>query len=202
MYINFRYWYSSTIFGHGKLWKSTKLMMENYFCCIFVFVQTTFFGLRTFVASLILILSKNIMTTHRWSKFRWLSPNKATSQGMGRLEDKRTIISWRKHLLITSNWQGVGLLSRLMCKENKGYPVWTDGKPFVAQVTQNLIVMGGMCHNTQCIAPWCIWGCVATGQSAYDDPRPQPKARTTLPLEQWKKVDLSDEPTWTLMPPT
>jgi len=30
------------------------------------------------------LMSQNIMTSQRWSKYRWSSPNKATCQGLDR----------------------------------------------------------------------------------------------------------------------
>ena len=90
-----------------------------------------------------------------------------------------------------------------MREGNEGYPVWselTEGLLWHKSQKILMVVMGGMCHNPQCITPCCIWGCVAADRSV---PMMTPvhrrkrlqwaRERRNWTLEQWKKVAWSDE---------
>ena len=55
----------------------------------------------------------------------------------------------------------LGAQGSSMREGNEGYPVWsepTEGLLWHNSQKILMVVMGGMCHNPQCITPCCIWG--------------------------------------------
>ena len=62
----------------------------------------------------------------------------------------------------------LGAQGSSMREGNEGYPVWsepTEGLLWHKPQKILMVVTGGMCHNPQCIAPCCVWGCVAADRS-------------------------------------
>ena len=55
-----------------------------------------------------------------------------------------------------------------MCKGNKGYLIWPKlTKKWLWHKPEKMLMLvtGGMGHSTQCIAPFCVRGCLATDRS-------------------------------------
>ena len=77
---------------------------------------------------------------------------------------------WSEEGQITNRRQGVGC-PRLIDAQGQrieGYPIWsepTEGVLWHKSQKILMVVTGGMCHNPQCNAPCCVWGCGAADRS-------------------------------------